>query len=112
MWSTHELSGSPGQAARDTMLGIATELTTANDLWLTAAAGLVCFLLGLAAAILLRRMRLAGDGLNQKGRLLDLAVNNMTQGVVMFDHAGRLVVRNDQYLAMYGLSADIVKPGA
>ena len=30
----------------------------------------------------------------------------------MFDRAGRLVVRNDRYLAMYGLSADVVKPGA
>jgi methyl-accepting chemotaxis protein len=98
--------------ARDTMLGIATEFATANDWLLTAIAGFVCFVLGLAAALLLRRMQLAGDGLNQKGRLLDLAVNNMTQGVVMFDHAGRLVVRNDRYLAMYGLSADIVKPGA
>ena len=94
------------------MLGIATELTTANDWGLTAAAGFVCFLLGLAAAALLRRLRSAGDGLNHKGRILDLAVNNMTQGVVMFDHAGRLVVRNDQYLAMYGLSPDVVKPGA
>ncbi len=94
------------------MLGIATEFATANDWWLIAAAGFVCFLLGLAAALLLRRMRLAGGGLNHKGRLLDLAVNNMTQGVVMFDHAGRLVVRNDRYLAIYGLSADIVKPGA
>lgn len=94
------------------MLGIATEFATANDWRLTAAAGFVCFLLGLAAALLLRRMWLAGDGLNHEGRLLDLAVNNMTQGVVMFDHAGRLVVRNDQYLAMYGLSADVVRPGA
>jgi methyl-accepting chemotaxis protein len=94
------------------MLGIATEFAMANDWLLTAIAGFVCFLSGLAAALILRRMRLAGDGLNHKGRLLDLAVNNMTQGVVMFDHAGRLVVRNDRYLAMYGLSADIVKPGA
>ncbi len=30
----------------------------------------------------------------------------------MFDAAGRLVVRNDRYLQMYGLSPDIVKPGA
>jgi len=36
----------------------------------------------------------------------------MTQGVVMFDAAGRLVVRNDRYLEIYGLSPEIVKPGA
>src|SRR5579871_2191082 len=50
--------------------------------------------------------------LNRKGRLLALAINNMTQGVVMFDTSGRLVVCNDQYLTMYGLSPDVVKPGA
>jgi methyl-accepting chemotaxis protein len=56
-------------------------------------------------------MRLArGPGLDRKGPLLALALNHMTQGVVMFDAAGRLVVCNDQYLAMYGLPPDLVKP--
>jgi methyl-accepting chemotaxis protein len=50
--------------------------------------------------------------LDDKGRLLDIALNNMTQGVVMFDAAGRLAVCNDRYLAIYGLSPDIVKRGA
>jgi methyl-accepting chemotaxis protein len=53
----------------------------------------------------------SGRGLNRKGRLLALALNHMTLGVVMFDAAGRLVVCDDQYLAMYGLSPDLVKPG-
>jgi methyl-accepting chemotaxis protein len=47
-----------------------------------------------------------------KGRMLDLALNNMTQGVVMFDRTGRLVVRNQRYLEIYGLAGDVVKPGA
>ena len=47
-----------------------------------------------------------------KGRLLALALNNMTQGVVMFDAGGRLVVSNERYRLMYGLAPDIVKPGA
>ncbi len=50
--------------------------------------------------------------LDDKGRLLELALNNMSQGVVMFDESGRLVVCNEGYLRMYGLSPDIVKPGA
>jgi methyl-accepting chemotaxis protein len=95
------------------MLGIAAQLTTTNDWRLLAGVGVVCFLLGVAAALpLLGRMPSAATGLNLNGRLLDLTLNNMTQGVVMFDRAGRLVVRNDRYLAMYGLSADLVKPGA
>jgi methyl-accepting chemotaxis protein len=44
--------------------------------------------------------------------LLALTLNNMTQGVVLLDTSGRLVVCNDQYLTMYGLSPDAVKPGA
>src|SRR5579871_3216319 len=47
----------------------------------------------------------------RKSRLVELALNNMTQGVVMFDAAGRLVVRNDRYIEIYGLPPDIVKPG-
>jgi methyl-accepting chemotaxis protein len=50
--------------------------------------------------------------LRGNGRLVELALNNMTQGVVMFDAVGRLVVCNDRYLEIYGLSPNIVKPGA
>jgi diguanylate cyclase (GGDEF)-like protein len=42
---------------------------------------------------------------------IDAALNNMSQGLVMFDSAGRLVICNQRYLEMYGLSPEIVKPG-
>ena len=42
---------------------------------------------------------------------LDTAVNNMTQGLLLFDSSQRLIICNHRYLEMYGLSADIVKPG-
>ncbi|WP_316233535.1 EAL domain-containing protein [Bradyrhizobium sp. SZCCHNPS2010] len=42
---------------------------------------------------------------------LDKAVNNMTQGLLMFDANERLVICNQRYIDMYGLSRDIVKPG-
>jgi diguanylate cyclase (GGDEF)-like protein/PAS domain S-box-containing protein len=42
---------------------------------------------------------------------LAMALNNMMQGLVMFDAAERIVVCNDLYLQMYGLSREIVKPG-
>jgi methyl-accepting chemotaxis protein len=58
------------------------------------------------------RQSASGARLSQSRELLALALNNMTQGVVMFDAGGRLVVCNDPYLAMYGLSPEIVKPGA
>jgi PAS domain S-box-containing protein len=49
--------------------------------------------------------------LQKQNRLVDAALNNMTQGLCMFDKDARLVVTNGRYLAMYGLSPDIVKPG-
>jgi diguanylate cyclase (GGDEF)-like protein len=42
---------------------------------------------------------------------LDTAVDNMTQGLTLFDQSKRLVVRNQRYIEMYGLSPDVVKPG-
>src|SRR6185437_7335342 len=68
-----------------------------------------------SAAIALRGMSLISafaDGLlHEKGALVEIAINNMSQGLVMFDHAERLVVCNDRYVELYGLSRDIVKPG-
>ena len=42
---------------------------------------------------------------------LDTAINNMTQGLLLYDSSERLVVCNQRYISMYGLSADLVKPG-
>jgi diguanylate cyclase (GGDEF)-like protein len=42
---------------------------------------------------------------------LDIAVHNMSQGLLLFDAAGRIVVCNDSYIELYGLSPEIVKPG-
>ena len=44
------------------------------------------------------------------GRLAD-ALDYMSQGLCMFNGAGRIVVCNRQYLSMYKLSPDVVKPG-
>ena len=44
-------------------------------------------------------------------RLFDAMLNNMSQGVVMFDSNARLIFRNQRYLEIYGLSAEVAKPG-
>lgn len=44
-------------------------------------------------------------------RRLVTAVNNMSQGLCMFDSDARIVICNDRYLQMYQLSPKIVKPG-
>ncbi len=42
---------------------------------------------------------------------LDTAINNMTQGLLMFDSSHRLVVANQRYIEMFGVSTEVVKPG-
>ena len=39
-------------------------------------------------------------------------INDMSQGLCMFDGNERLVVCNHRYMQMYSLSADIVTPGS
>ncbi len=43
--------------------------------------------------------------------LLHTVLDNMSQGVLMFDAAARLVFCNRRYVEMYGLSPDVAKPG-
>ena len=39
------------------------------------------------------------------------AINNMSQALLMFDASQHLVICNERYLRLYGLSPEIVKPG-
>ena len=58
-----------------------------------------------------RQHRAAQNLLKEKSRHLDAAVNNMTQGLLLFNGEGRLVICNQRYIDMFELSPDIVKPG-
>jgi diguanylate cyclase (GGDEF)-like protein len=42
---------------------------------------------------------------------LDAALNNMVQGLAMFDAEQRIVVANDRYAQMYGLAPEQIGPG-
>ncbi len=55
--------------------------------------------------------RRAKELLGERNLLLDAALNNMVQGVNMFDAQAKLILWNDRYLQMYRLSADVVRPG-
>ncbi len=84
-----------------------TALSLSPDSLALAIASIAVAILGMSLVAALADRRL-----DDKGRLLELAINNMPQGVVMFDESGRLVVCNESYLRMYGLSPEVVKPGA
>ncbi|HEY1541835.1 MAG TPA: EAL domain-containing protein [Xanthobacteraceae bacterium] len=81
-----------------------------SALAVTIAAATIAMLgMSMVASFSDRRTRsLVGD----RNRLLDAALNNMVQGVNMFDAHARLVLLNERYLQMYRLSADAVKPGS
>ena len=49
--------------------------------------------------------------INEEKRKLDTAINHMTQGLVMFDGAQRIALRNRRYCELYGLSPEVVTPG-
>ena len=65
--------------------------------------------------LIVRQLRHQHDAaqrkLSEKSLHLDTAINNMTQGLVLFDGAARLVICNQRYIDMFGVSTDIVKPG-
>jgi PAS domain S-box-containing protein len=53
----------------------------------------------------------AEDILREQKLLRDAALDNMRDGLVMFDRDNRVVVLNHRYVEMYGLSPDAAKPG-
>src|SRR5262249_29872470 len=82
---------------------------------LVAVAG--ASVLAIAALLVLVVRKLSQQHGQQQRRLtldkqrLDTAVNNMTQGLLLFDSMQRLVICNQRYIEMYGLSADVIRPG-
>ncbi|CAN7547241.1 EAL domain-containing protein [Bradyrhizobium sp. LjRoot220] len=71
----------------------------------------IAVLLFLVVRKLSQQHRAARQRLTLEKQRLDTAVNNMTQGLLLFDSSQRLVICNQRYLDMYGLSAEIIKPG-
>jgi diguanylate cyclase (GGDEF)-like protein/PAS domain S-box-containing protein len=55
--------------------------------------------------------RVLGRVVANRERQLGTVLNNISQGVCMFDSSQRLVVCNERYLQMYHLSSEVVRPG-
>jgi len=82
---------------------------------LVVAAGLAALVVALTLFLIVRQ--LSKQHQNSERRLalekerLDTAINNMTQGLLLYDSDARIVLCNQRYLEMYDLSPDVVKPG-
>ncbi|MDP1907033.1 MAG: PAS-domain containing protein, partial [Hyphomicrobium sp.] len=55
--------------------------------------------------------QLRAEQLRQESQRFAIALNNVSQGIVMFDAAERVVVWNERYLELSGLSADFMRVG-
>jgi methyl-accepting chemotaxis protein len=86
------------------MFGALTEFLTAND-WRLVALAVACLAYALIVTVLFVRSR------RQNARLVT-ALNNMSEGLCMFDASTRLVLCNDRYVELYGLPPEVAKPGA
>jgi NO-binding membrane sensor protein with MHYT domain/methyl-accepting chemotaxis protein len=89
----------------DPMRGLVAEALSPHMLALAVASAAVAILATSLVAVF------AGHLLDDKRLLLGTAMNNMSQGVVMFDAFQRLVICNDRYIEMYRLPPGKVKPG-
>jgi PAS domain-containing protein len=88
-------------------------LTAIEDIILDLLIGCFVFV-GPAGLMLwhqLRRRDQYQQTINEEKKKLDTAINHMTQGLVMFDGAQRIALRNRRYCELYGLSPEVVKPG-
>lgn len=76
--------------------------------YLIAAAGLS--VLVIAAMLFFVVRRLSQQHQMEKQRL-DVAVNNIPQGLIVYDKAARITVCNKRYIEMFRLSPEVAKPG-
>ena len=94
-------------------LGIGTLLAMFCAVFLLKALGKQFNRLATAKAALAEKahkLKSANEQLSTSKAQTSAALDNMSQGLVMFDSSTRLVVGNQRYLEMYGISPEIVRP--
>ncbi|MGY4624288.1 bifunctional diguanylate cyclase/phosphodiesterase [Bradyrhizobium sp. USDA 4486] len=101
--------------ATTTRTAALTDWREQNAILISVAGASALAIAGVLIAIvrkLLEQHRASRERLMLEKQRLDRAVNNMTQGLLLFDAERRLVVCNQRYIEMYRLSPDVVKPGS
>jgi diguanylate cyclase (GGDEF)-like protein len=83
-----------------------TELAGNLTWWLA-----LVFTIGCCIAVVALIGTVAYRRLRRQKLCLDTAIDNMSQGLTMFDRSGRLVLCNRRYIEMYGLDPNVIKPG-
>ncbi len=113
--SMHALSNFPLHIVATTKVSTALADWREQTRFLIGAAGLAALAIAITLLLIVRKLSKQHQNAEQRLALekerLDTAVNNMTQGLLLYDKHGRIVLYNQRYLEMYNLSADVVKPG-
>ena len=88
----------------------------AQTRFLIAAASFSALVIALLLPLVIRKIqqqsRLAQAQLTLEKDRLDVAINNMNQGLVLFDKEARVVVCNRPYIDMYKVSPELALPGS
>src|SRR5882757_1449673 len=71
----------------------------------------VAAILALTFGLLLKRRQRFDRALAAERRQLRIAVNNIPQGLVLYDASARIVICNQPYIEMFGLSPDVARQG-
>jgi diguanylate cyclase (GGDEF)-like protein/PAS domain S-box-containing protein len=77
----------------------------------TVSATIIALILYLISRQISRQNREAQQRIETERRRLDTALNNMSQGLILYDAAGYIVTCNRRYADMFGLSSEVIKPG-
>jgi diguanylate cyclase (GGDEF)-like protein len=113
--SIRQLSDFPIVVVATTSVSAALADWRAQTRLLMGVAGLlvtvIAVLLFLIVRQLSRQHEASRRGLAVEKQRLDTAINNMAQGLMLFDASNRLIVCNRRYFEMFHGSSDVVKPG-
>jgi diguanylate cyclase (GGDEF)-like protein/PAS domain S-box-containing protein len=121
--AAHRISGSP-------LVMTATKTTDAiaaswrqSAVYIAGASLLIIAIIAAFAFLFVRLLRNYQDlvqarvernraeQLREQSMRFDVALHNMSQGLVMFDAQTRIVVVNRRFIEIYGVSPEVVKPG-
>jgi diguanylate cyclase (GGDEF)-like protein/PAS domain S-box-containing protein len=109
------LSGFPIVVIATTTTATALADWRAQTRFLVIVAALAAIVIACILVLIVRQInaqnREAQQKLEAERLRLDTALNNMTQGLLMYDASARIVTFNQRYIDMYKLSRDVVKPG-
>jgi PAS domain S-box-containing protein len=110
------LSRFPGAVIATNTVSAALADWRAQTKLLVAAAALAASVIAVILLLIVRQItrqnREAQQRLEAERQRLDTALNNMIQGLVLYDRSGRVVTFNRRYIDMFGLSMEVVKPGS